>query len=93
VEQTYLVAFKPPSQALQLVIATTVEVQGEHLVFLNGEGKLAALFLMEIVEVGMRFPASRVCSGESSAFCRVSFGALTYHFSKHALIACEVSYG
>src|SRR3984885_989646 len=35
VEQTYLVALKPPSQAVQLVIAATVEVGGEHLVFLN----------------------------------------------------------
>jgi hypothetical protein len=49
-EQTYLVALKPPSQATQHVIAATVEVQGEHLVFLNAEGKLAALFLMEMVE-------------------------------------------
>jgi hypothetical protein len=27
-----------------------VEFYGEHLAFLNAEGKLAALFLMEIVE-------------------------------------------
>ena len=50
VEQTYLVALKRPSQAVQHVIAATVEVHGKHLVFLNAEGKLAALFLMEIVE-------------------------------------------
>ena len=48
-DQTYLVAFKPPSHAIQHVIAATVEVYGERLVFLNAEGKLAALFLMEIV--------------------------------------------
>jgi hypothetical protein len=50
VEQTYLVALKPPNQAVQHVIAATVEVHGEHLAFLNAEGKLAALFLMKIVQ-------------------------------------------
>jgi hypothetical protein len=50
VDQTHLVALKPPSQAVQHVVATTVEVHGEHLVFLNAEGKLAALFMMEIVQ-------------------------------------------
>jgi hypothetical protein len=49
-DKTYLVALRPPSQAVQHVIAATVEVQGEHLVFLNAEGKLAALFLMKIVQ-------------------------------------------
>jgi hypothetical protein len=49
-EQTYLVEFKPPSQAIQQVIAVTAEIHGDHLVFLNSEGKLAALFLMEMVE-------------------------------------------
>jgi hypothetical protein len=49
-EQTYLVEFKPPSQAIQQVIAVTAEIHGDHLVFLNSEGKLAAVFLMEMVE-------------------------------------------
>jgi hypothetical protein len=57
VEQNYLVEFKPPSQAVQLVIAAAVEVQGEHLVFLNAEGKLSALFLMEIVESWLVVPS------------------------------------
>jgi hypothetical protein len=30
-------------------LIAAVEVEGEHLVFLNAEGTLAALFLMEIV--------------------------------------------
>jgi hypothetical protein len=38
-----------PSPAVQHVIATSIEIHGEHLVFLNAEGKVAALFLMEIV--------------------------------------------
>ena len=50
VEQTYLVVLKRPSQAIQHVVAATIEVHGEHLVFLNAEGKLAALFLTEIVQ-------------------------------------------
>jgi hypothetical protein len=58
VEQTYLVALKPPSQAVQHVIAATVEVHGKHLVFLNAEGKLAALFLMEIVRSWNVLPAA-----------------------------------
>ena len=58
VDQTYLVAFKPPSQAIQHVIAATVEVHGEHLVFLNAEGKLAALFLMEIIQGWNVLPAA-----------------------------------
>jgi hypothetical protein len=32
------------------VTAVLAEILGEHLVFLNSDGKLAALFLMEIVE-------------------------------------------
>jgi hypothetical protein len=46
----YLVRIKPPSGAFQHVTAVRAEIHGEHLVFLNSEGKLAALFLMEIVE-------------------------------------------
>jgi len=49
-DQTYLVALKPPSRAVQHIIAATFEVRGEHLVFLNSKGQLAALFLMEIVQ-------------------------------------------
>jgi hypothetical protein len=60
VDQTYLVAFKPPSQAIQHVIAAMVEVRGEHLVFLSSEGKLAALVLMEIVQSWNVLPCSNV---------------------------------
>ena len=58
VDQTYLVALKPPSQAVQHVRAATVEVQDEHLVFLDAEGNLAALFLMEIVRSWNVLPAA-----------------------------------
>jgi hypothetical protein len=50
VDQTYLVALKPPNRPLQQVVAATVEVHGEHLAFLTAEGKLAALFLLDIVQ-------------------------------------------
>jgi hypothetical protein len=49
IERTYLVALKPPNPPLQQVVAASVEVHGEHLVFLTTEGKLAALFLLDIV--------------------------------------------
>jgi hypothetical protein len=39
IDQTYLVALKPPSLAVQHVIAASIEIHGEHLVFLNAEGK------------------------------------------------------
>jgi hypothetical protein len=38
------------NDAFQRVRAATVEMHGEHLVFLREKGELAALFLMELVE-------------------------------------------
>jgi hypothetical protein len=49
-DKVFLVRMKVPSGALHHVRAATVDFYGEHLAFLNPEGKLAALFLMEIVE-------------------------------------------
>jgi hypothetical protein len=34
----------------QLVVASSAEIHGEHLVFLQANGRLAALFVLEIVE-------------------------------------------
>jgi hypothetical protein len=50
IDQTYLVALKLPSRAVQHVIAARLEIHGENLVFLNAKGELAAMFLMEIVQ-------------------------------------------
>jgi hypothetical protein len=50
IDQTYLVALKLPSRAVQHVIAASLEIHGGHLVFFNAEGELAALFLLEIVQ-------------------------------------------
>lgn len=49
-DKTFLVQYKAPETSNQIVVAARFELHGEHLVFLNGEGKLTALFLMEIVE-------------------------------------------
>jgi hypothetical protein len=48
--KTYLVRFKEPDLAPQLVRAATVEIHGEHLVFCLPGGELSALFLVEIVK-------------------------------------------
>lgn len=48
-DRMYLVALKP-NHVVQHVVAATVEVHGEHLVFLSADGKLAAVFLLGIVQ-------------------------------------------
>jgi hypothetical protein len=49
-DKTYLVRFKPRELGLKAVIAARAEIHGEHIALLNSKGKLAALFLVEIVE-------------------------------------------
>lgn len=49
--KTYVVKFKLPALGVvHTVIASTVEIHDEHLIFCDSEGKLAALFLLEVVE-------------------------------------------
>jgi hypothetical protein len=50
IDQTYLVALKLRSRAVQHVIAASLEIHGEHLVFFNAEGDWRRLFLLEIVQ-------------------------------------------
>jgi hypothetical protein len=50
VDQTYLVRLKPQNGAIQHVAASIVEVLGGHLVFLDAERRLAAVFLLDLVE-------------------------------------------
>jgi hypothetical protein len=50
IDQTYLVRLKPQSRAIQHVAASIVEVLGGHLVFLDAERRLAAVFLLDLVE-------------------------------------------
>jgi len=49
-DKTYLVRLKPRERDVHVVVAASAEIHGEHIVLLNSDGKLAALFLLEIVE-------------------------------------------
>jgi hypothetical protein len=49
-DKRYLVSCKTPEMSTQPVVAANCEVHGEHLVLLNSKGRLAAMFLLEIVE-------------------------------------------
>jgi hypothetical protein len=49
-DKAYLIRFKGTELAADLVIAASVEFQGEHLVFLKSDGTLAALFVLENIE-------------------------------------------
>jgi hypothetical protein len=46
----FVVRFKARDLQPQLVNASRVEMQGDHLIFLDSHDKLTALFLMEAVE-------------------------------------------
>ena len=48
--KTYLVLFKKSDMPTHLVIAASAELHGEHLVFLHADGRLVALFVLEVVE-------------------------------------------
>ena len=50
VDRTFLVRFRSPELNTQHVVASRAQVHGEHLVLFNAEGKLAALFSLDIVE-------------------------------------------
>ena len=45
----YVVFFKDAALGTQTVLASSCRIEGEHLIFLTGDGELAALFLLEIV--------------------------------------------
>ena len=49
-----------PDIAAGAVVATRVEVHGEHLAFLNSNGELAGLFLFESVESWSELPGTDV---------------------------------
>lgn len=58
-DRTFIVRFKPRELNTGSVIASTAEIQAEHIVFLNSTGELAALFLMEVVESWTALPGCR----------------------------------
>jgi hypothetical protein len=47
---TFIVKLRLPERCLQIVRASVAEVYDDHLVLLNSDGRLAALFLLDIVE-------------------------------------------
>jgi hypothetical protein len=50
-DKIYLVWFKPANLDTMVVVAAArAEIQGEHLVLLSSDGKLAALFMLDVVE-------------------------------------------
>ena len=57
-ERTYLVTLKPPSLATQHVVAASFVFHGDHLVFLDADGKLAALFLADLVQSWIVLPCA-----------------------------------
>jgi hypothetical protein len=48
VDHSYRVRLK--TQTVQHVIASTVQLYGDHLVFMNSNGQLTALFLKDLVQ-------------------------------------------
>jgi hypothetical protein len=50
-DKTFLIRFKLATYlSPRRVLAERAEIRGEHLILLNSEDKLAALFLLEIVD-------------------------------------------
>ena len=45
-DTTFLIEFNAPDLGAQSVIASRVEVRGEHLLLLNSHGQLAAAFML-----------------------------------------------
>ena len=55
-DKTYLVKFLARSLADQHLYAAKVEVHGQRLAFIDSKGKLAGLFLLEIVQSWNELP-------------------------------------
>ncbi len=70
-DKTYIVRFKTPDIVTDVVNAARVEVQGEHLAFVNSKGRLAALFLFESVESWSELPPTGIGGSPKQ---RSSFG-------------------
>jgi hypothetical protein len=83
VDQTYLVTLKPPSRAIKHVVASIVGFRGDHLVFVDAKGTLAALFLLDLVE---SWEYCRVWTdGLSGGFGR-SRSSSGYHGSRQRIV-------
>jgi hypothetical protein len=49
-EKTYILRFKSPEPSIRAIVAATAAIYGDHLILLNSDGRLAALFVSETVE-------------------------------------------
>jgi hypothetical protein len=49
-DKTYILRFKSPEPSIRTIVASTAGIYGDHLILLNSEGLLAALFVSETVE-------------------------------------------
>jgi hypothetical protein len=49
-DTTFLIRFRSPELSTQNVVASRAQIQGDHLVLFDAQGKLAALFSLDIVE-------------------------------------------
>jgi hypothetical protein len=56
-DKTFLVQLKPRELSIQPVIAMRAQIHADHIVLLDSSGKLAALFLMEVVESWTELPS------------------------------------
>jgi hypothetical protein len=54
-DKTYLVRVKGSDVGPHIVIAASAEIHGEHLVYLRLDGRLVALFMLEMVESWSEF--------------------------------------
>ncbi len=50
VDTTFLIEFRTPDLGAQSVIAAGAEVRGQHLLLLNSNGQLAAVYMLENVK-------------------------------------------
>jgi hypothetical protein len=55
-DKTYLVRFKNPSISTQPLVANRAEIQGDHIVMFDSDGRLIALFWLAIVESWSEIP-------------------------------------
>ena len=54
--KTYLVRFKNPAISTQPLVAHRAEIQGDHVVMFDADGRLVALFWLAIVESWSEIP-------------------------------------
>jgi hypothetical protein len=63
-DRTFLIRFRSPELSTQHVIASHAQIQGDHLVLFDAQGKLAARLSLDVVESWNDVEAGR--SGSAS---------------------------